>query len=151
MNLLSNPSKKQKLRPKASLQNIYLPVLYTSTVSCGFPSPAEDYIEVPLDLNEHLISKPAATFFVKAKGDSMIGAGIFDGDLLIVDRSKSAINDSIVLAVLNGEFTLKRLLKSRGRVFLKPENQQYPIVTINEEMDFQIWGVITYSFHRHLK
>ncbi len=133
------------------LQNIYLPMLFSSTVSCGFPSPAEDYIETPLDLNEYLITKPAATFFVRAKGDSMVGAGIYDGDLLIIDRSKTPIHDSVVLAVVNGEFTLKRLLKFRERVVLSPENPKYQPITITEEMDFRIWGVVAYSVHKHIK
>ncbi len=134
---------------KKNFTNVY-PILYSSQVQCGFPSPAEDYIETPLDLNEHLISKPAATFFVKAKGDSMIGAGIYEGDLVIIDRSKSALNNHVVLAVLNGEFTLKRLQKSRGQVWLHPENQKYKSIQITNEMDFQIWGVVTYTIHKHL-
>lgn len=133
---------------KKCFKNIY-PMLYVSQVPCGFPSPAEDYIETPLDLNDHLISKPAATFFVKAKGDSMIGVGIFDGDLLIIDRSKTANNDQVILAVLNGEFTLKKLVKIRNELWLYPENSKYKPIRINEEMDFQVWGVLTYSIHKH--
>lgn len=131
-------------------KNLYLP-LYASPVSCGFPSPAEDYIENPLDLNEHLITKPAATFFVRAKGDSMIGAGIFDHDLIIVDRSKTPAHDHIVLAVINGEFTLKRLIKMQNTLWLYPDNPKYLPLKINEDMDFQIWGVVSYSIHKHLK
>lgn len=151
MNAESTRHKIQNLDTIKGIKNVYLPLLYTSTVACGFPSPAEDYIETPLDLNERLITKPAATFFVKAKGDSMIGAGIFDGDLLIVDRSKTAINESIILAVLNGEFTLKRFTKYKGCIYLKPENQKFQPLQITEEMDFQVWGVITYSIHKHTK
>lgn len=133
------------------IQNIYLPLLYSSQVACGFPSPAEDYIETPLDLNEHLVSKPAATFFVKAKGDSMIGAGIFEGDLLIVDRSVNPMSGQVILAVVNGEFTLKRLFKSRGEIWLKPENPKFKPIQIIEDVEFQVWGVVTYSIHGHLK
>lgn len=143
--------KSLKTRDKKARQNVYLPMLYCSTVSCGFPSPAEDYIETPLDLNEHLISKPAATFFVRAKGDSMIGVGIYDGDLLIIDRSIRAMSGHVVLAILNGEFTLKTLSQLRGSVWLRPENQKYQPIKINEEMEFQIWGVVTYTIHKHIR
>lgn len=133
-----------------TIKSLYLP-LYSSPVSCGFPSPADDYIETPLDLNEHLITKPAATFFVRAKGDSMIGAGIFDNDLIIIDRSKTPAHDHIVLAVVNGEFTLKRLIKQHTHIWLYPDNPKYQPLKITEEMDFQIWGVVSYSIHKHLK
>lgn len=125
--------------------------LYQSSVSCGFPSPADDYLESSLDLNDYLISKPAATFFVRAKGDSMIGAGIFDQDLLVIDRSKTASSGHIILAVINGEFTLKRLIKNQQGTWLAPENPQYKSLQLTEDMDLQIWGVVTYSIHPHLR
>jgi len=120
------------------------------TVSAGFPSPAEDYTEGPLDLNAYLIRHPAATFFVRVQGDSMIKAGIHSGDLLIVDRSLEASHNNIILAVLNGEFTVKRLIKSKGRLFLAPENPEYSSLEITEESHFEAWGVVTAVIHEVL-
>ncbi|HVJ63761.1 MAG TPA: translesion error-prone DNA polymerase V autoproteolytic subunit [Bdellovibrionota bacterium] len=123
--------------------------LFLSPVSCGFPSPAQDYIESTLDLNELLISKPAATFFVRARGDSMIEAGIFDGDLLIIDRSITARHGHVVLAAVYGEFTLKRYVVQRsGAVELIPENPKYKPIPIGPATEFQIWGVATHCVHR---
>lgn len=124
------------------------PNLYQTPVSCGFPSPAEDYIESPLDLNEHLVTRPASTFFVRAKGDSMIGAGIFEGDLLIIDRSVKARPGHVVLAVLNGEFTLKRWHKDKECYYLLPENPNYKPIKITEESEFSIWGVAIHCVHK---
>ena len=140
-------SKDHKHSPKRSSKDVKLP-LYASSVSCGFPSPADDYIDSVLDLNEHLISKPAATFFVKAKGESMIGAGIHNGDLLIIDRSINARSGHIILAVLNGDFTLKRLVKSNREIWLHPENPKEKPIKISEEMEFQIWGVAIHCIHK---
>ncbi len=122
--------------------------LYASPVNAGFPSPATDYVEDKLDLNEHLVKHPAATFFVKASGDSMAGAGIFNGDILIVDRSLKPASSSIVIAVLNGDFTVKRLRMSKGKVSLLPENPRYKPVEINENSGFSVWGVVTYVIHK---
>lgn len=121
--------------------------LYLSPVRAGFPSPADDYIEKQLDLNEHLIKHPAATFLLKATGNSMINAGIFPGDLLIVDRSLEAVNNKIVVAVLNGEFTVKRLKKRQGKITLLAENPAYPPIEILEESNFEIWGVVAHVLH----
>ena len=126
--------------------NIYN--LYSSSVSAGFPSPADDFIDTKLDLNEHLIRHPSATFFVRASGDSMIGAGIHSGDILIVDRSLEAANNAIVIAALEGELTVKRFKKKNGRVFLLPENKEYKIIDITHNETFSIWGVVTYVIHR---
>jgi DNA polymerase V len=123
------------------------PPLFLHPVQAGFPSPAEDYIEKKLDLNEHLIQHPAATFFVRVEGDSMIGAGIHKGDILIVDRSLDALSGRIVIAVLNGEFTVKRLKKEGEILYLIPENPKFPTLEIKPEWDFQIWGVVTYVIH----
>lgn len=120
-------------------------MLMTATVSAGFPSPADDYIEQALDLNKFLITRPSATFMAWVRGDSMIGAGIFNKDLLIIDRSIEARNKSIVLAHINGDFTLKRLVKTGGRVFLYPENPKYKPIEVSEEMDFKVWGVLKHS------
>jgi len=120
--------------------------LYDS-VAAGFPSPAEDHMESSLDLNQHLIKHPSATFYVYARGDSMVLAGISDGDMLIVDRSLEATNDSIVVAVINGEFTVKSISKVNGHLYLMPHNTSYDPIKVTEEMDFEIWGVVTHSIH----
>ena len=122
-------------------------LIYHCPVSAGFPSPADDFVESTLDLNQHLVKHPAATFFVKADGDSMIGAGIHSGDTLIVDRSLRPEDGNVVLAVLDGEFTVKTLHHSRGRVFLMPENCRYRPIKVKEGMDFSVWGVVTNVVH----
>lgn len=129
---------------KPDAKKIFYAPLVTDSVQAGFPSPADDHIDLKLDLNEHLVSHPTATFFVRAAGDSMKNAGIEEGDLLVVDRSKEAKNDDIIVAVLLGDFTLKRLIIKEEKYFLKPENDKYEIVEISDDMDFMIWGVVTY-------
>lgn len=120
---------------------------FENPVKAGFPSPADDYTQMRLDLNEHLISHPAATFFVRVEGDSMVGAGIQPGDLLIVDRSLEAQNGKIVLAVINGEFTVKRIRKEGEMLFLEPENPKYPPIQVLPSWDFYVWGIVTYVIH----
>jgi DNA polymerase V len=122
--------------------------LYLARVAAGFPSPAEDYIDKRLDLNEHLVKHPAATFFVRVSGDSMRDAGVIDGDILIVDRAQDPKNKSIVIAAVNGELTVKRLKKTRSRLWLVPENPDFPATEITPEMQFEIWGVVTYIIHK---
>lgn len=122
--------------------------LYSSGVSAGFPSPAEDYIEQRLDLNELLIRKPAATFFVRVNGDSMIGAGINHNDILIVDRSLDPVSGKIVIAVIDGEFTVKRMIRNSSSCRLVAENPAYPPIEITEESSCEIWGVVTSSIHQ---
>ena len=122
--------------------------LFTSSVSAGFPSPADDYVEAKLDLNEFLIKHPSATFFVRAEGDSMINAGINSGDILIIDKALEASDKQIVIAVVNGELTVKRLRKIKGKVFLAAENPKFKPIEITENMDFAIWGVVTYVIHK---
>jgi DNA polymerase V len=116
----------------------------------GFPSPADDYLEERLDLNKHLIKHPAATYYARAEGDSMIGAGIYPGDILIVDKAIEAVNNKIIVAWLNNEFTVKRYyIDDRlGKVYLVPENPKYYPHEITPEMDFLIWGVVTYNIHK---
>lgn len=121
--------------------------LYATKVSAGFPSPADDYLEMKLDLNTHLIKHPASTFFVKVSGDSMTGAGIQSGDMLIVDRSIEPTNGKIVIAALNGELTVKKLSKKQGKVTLLAENNAYPSIEIKEH-DIVIWGVVTHVIHK---
>ncbi len=129
---------------KVSTQTALKLPFYNSTVSAGFPSPAEDFVEKELDLNEFMISHPAATFFVKVKGDSMMGAQISDGDILVVDRSQEPRNNSIVVAFIDGEFLVKRILKKKDNLFLIPENPKFSPIRITVEMDFKIWGVVTF-------
>ncbi len=122
--------------------------LIESQVSAGFPSPADDYMDLPIDLNEFLIKHPSATFYVRVKGNSMEGAGIRDGDLLIVDRAEEPRNKSIVLGIINGEFTVKRIMKKSGDLFLMPDHEDYTPIKIDDDMDFQVWGVVAYVIHK---
>ncbi|KTD07637.1 LexA family protein [Legionella jamestowniensis] len=122
--------------------------LYSSKVRAGFPSPADDYIESYLDLNQHLIKHPASTFFLIAAGDSMIGAGIQPGDMLIVDRSLEATHGKIVIAAIDGELTVKRLVKTANGARLLPENSAYQPIDITDSQDLVIWGVVTYVIHQ---
>jgi DNA polymerase V len=116
-------------------------------VAAGLPSPAEDYIEGKIDLNRHLIKNPADTFLVRVTGDSMINAGIHSGDVLVVDRSLEPQTERIVIAVLDGELTVKRINYDQGRIYLMPENPDYPIIAIEEGMNLQVWGVVTNVIH----
>lgn len=137
-------------------QQVWVPVdaptevsctLYQSRVAAGFPSPADDDREGQLDLNRYLIDRPAATFFVRVQGDSMLNAGIHPGDLLIVDRSREVADGTVIIAVVNGELTVKRLRRTAEQVLLCPENAQYQPLTVTEEMDFHIWGVVRHVIH----
>jgi DNA polymerase V len=122
--------------------------LFNSPVRAGFPSPADDYVERDLDLNEHLIQHPAATFYVRAQGDSMIGAGIHDNDLLMVDRAIKPSGGKIVIAVVNGEFTVKRLVLKGKKAYLEAGNPEYPNTVIDEDAGIEIWGVVTNVIHK---
>jgi DNA polymerase V len=122
--------------------------LFITKISAGFPSPAEDYIDKNLDLNEYLIQHPAATFFVRVAGSSMINAGIHSGDILIVDRSVEPADKKIVIAVINGEMTVKRIRKNAGKLYLVPENDAYKPLEITEGSEFQVWGVVTNVIHK---
>jgi DNA polymerase V len=126
----------------------HLVKFFDGGVRAGFPSPAEDYFEESIDLNQYLIKHPSATFMVKVVGDSMIDAGIFANDILIVDRSLEAKNNSIVIASINSELTVKRLIKKNSEVFLKPENKKYQPIKILDYNDNLIWGVVTSVIHK---
>jgi DNA polymerase V len=121
--------------------------LYMVAVSAGLPSVADDYVEAQIDLNQHLIRNPTATFLVRATGESMIGAGIHSGDVLVVDRSLVPSQNKIVIAVLNGELTVKRIRYESKRVYLMPENPNYPAIAVNEGMELTVWGVVTNVIH----
>ena len=123
--------------------------LLNDSVSAGFPSPADDYTEDNIDLNEHLISNPFSTFFLRVKGDSMINAGIKDKDLIIVDKSLIAKPENIVIAMIDGEFTIKRLSIKNDELYLKAENHNYPGFSFKNHIDVQIWGVVIYSIHSY--
>ena len=114
----------------------------------GFPSPADNYREQALRLDDYLIRHPAATFLIRAEDDAMIRVGIFTQDLLIVDRALPALPGKVVIAVLNWEFLLRRLATRDGKLFLAPANPQYPVIALRESMDFQIWGVVQYVIHQ---
>ncbi len=122
--------------------------LFSHSVRAGFPSPADDYVAEALDLNEHLIAHREATFFLRAKGHSMTGAGIQDGDLLVVDRSLTPANRSVVIAVVDGEFTVKRLSKRGGKIRLLAENPDFAAIDFKDGQELQIWGVVTNVIHR---
>ena len=123
--------------------------LLNDSVSAGFPSPADDYTEENIDLNEHLISNPFSTFFLRVKGDSMINAGIKDKDLIIVDKSLIAKPGNVVIAMIDGEFTIKRLSIKNDELYLKAENHNYPDFSFKNHIDVQIWGVVIYSIHSY--
>jgi DNA polymerase V len=120
-----------------------------SRISAGFPSPATDYVEEGLDLNKYLVDRPAASFLFAVQGESMTGAGIMDGDRVIVDRSRTARHNDIVVAEIDGEYTLKRLFQSGGRIELRPENPAYPIITLKDGDELRIWGVVAGVVRRY--
>ena len=122
--------------------------LYSSKVAAGFPSPADDHVEKRLNPNDYLISNDSSTFCVRVKGDSMIDAGIFENDVLVVDRSRVAQLGDIVLAILDGEFTVKILGKSKHGPRLIPANANYPVIDIGEAQFFEVWGVVTGSMRK---
>ncbi|MAN49763.1 MAG: peptidase S24 [Flavobacteriales bacterium] len=124
--------------------------MYGDSVSAGFPSPAEDYLDLDLNLHDYLVQNPSATFCVRANGDSMIDANIKSGDVMVVDRALDPTNNSIVLAVLDGEFTVKRIKKSSDELYLMPANENYQPVKVTSDIDFQIWGVVTFIIHKAL-
>lgn len=115
-----------------------------SNVLAGFPSPADDYLEQPLDLNKYLIRNPSSTFFVRVAGESMKDAGINDGDLLIVDKSVEVYDGCIAVSVIDGEFTLKRVHFDKNRIFLMPVNEKYKPIEVSPDDEFVIWGIVRY-------
>lgn len=138
-----------------TVETIYAPDLTTryklpiflGRLPAGFPSPADDYLEGKLDITKHLVKHPAATFYVRVSGDSMLGAGIHSGDLLVVDRSLEPKNGNVIVAALDGDLTVKRLYQRDGIIRLLPENQKYQPIEIQEGQSFEIWGVVTNVIH----
>lgn len=125
-------------------------VRFVGSINAGFPSPADDHKERPLDLNELVVPHPISTYFMRVSGDSMIGACIYDDDVIVVDRAITATHNKIVVAKLGEDFTLKRLqvIKGSRRIFLKPENPKYQLMEVTHRGDFEIWGVVTWVVHR---
>jgi DNA polymerase V len=121
--------------------------LYSSTVRAGLPTAADDHMETKLDLHDYVVRHPQATFFVRVQGDSMINASIHEGDILVVDRSLEAREGAIVIAVLDGELTVKRLRRHQGHVELVPENDRYPVIRVQPDQEFRLWGVVTTVVH----
>jgi DNA polymerase V len=148
--------KSRKLYPSGKIEifalddttDLRLPMIQ-SRIAAGFPSPADDYIEDRIDLNKELIKNPSSTFLARVSGNSMVNAGIGDRDLLIVDRSVQPRNDSILVCVIDGEFTIKKLRKVGEDYYLMPENDQFKPIKVSVENDFRIWGVVTYSIKTH--
>lgn len=128
-----------KTNSKESFETPFLDI----GISAGFPSPAEDFKEQRLSLDNELIKNKEATFFARVSGQSMIGAGLDDNDLLVIDRSLEPTNNKIAVCFLDGEFTVKRLRVSKEGIWLKPENPDYPIIKITEDNNFIIWGIVT--------
>ena len=123
--------------------------LFESSIEAGFPSVVGDE-KNPLNINDYLIDNKTATYFVRVKGDSMIGVGIYNEDILVVDRSKPVRSGSIIIACLNGEFTVKRLMIKNKVLFLQPENEAFKQILITKDCDFEIFGVVTYNVHKPL-
>lgn len=122
--------------------------LAMASVPAGFPSPADDYLDKKLDLNEFLIEHPAATFFVRVKGESMIQAGINSGDILIVDRALEPCQGKIIIAAIDGELTVKRIQKIGSKLYLASENPEFSPIEINPQQSLTVWGVVTYVIHK---
>ena len=122
--------------------------LVSASVEAGFPSPADDHMERGIDLNEELIRNPAATFLVRVKGESMRDAGIHAGDVLIVDKSLTPTDRKIVVAMIDGNFTVKRYRKYAGRIFLEAANENFRSIQIGEDQELTIWGAVTYIIHK---
>ena len=120
---------------------------FLPAVGAGFPSPAESFFEKRLDLSELLIPHPDFTYFTRVEGESMSGAGIHNTDILVVDRALDAVDNSIIVAVLNGGFIVKRIQFREQHILLISEHHRYPLISVSEQDDFSIWGVVTYSIH----
>ena len=113
-------------------------------ISAGFPSPADDFKEIRISLDKELVKNKDATFYARVDGDSMIGAGLEDGDLLVVDRSLNPENGKIAICLIDGDFTVKRIQKKKKKIYLVPENKKYKVIEMREENELIIWGIVTY-------
>jgi DNA polymerase V len=124
-----------------------LPLAGTA-IAAGFPSPAEEYLDLALDLNKELVKHPAATFYARVKGDSMVDAGIQDGDLLVIDKALEPKEGSIAVCFIDGEFTVKRLSVRDEGVYLMPANAEFKPIRITEDNEFLVWGIVAYVIHK---
>lgn len=146
----------KKLKTDGSIKAIYgfrnetnmVRPLIGPRIPAGFPSPAQDYLEGSIDLNQHLIQHPASTFFLRVDGYSMVGAGIHPDDILIVDRSLDATSNRIIVAIYDGELTVKRLRIEGDQYYLCPENPEFPVIQVSTDLDFLVWGVVTYVIRK---
>jgi DNA polymerase V len=145
--MAANPILRLAGHPSPHAARLARPLLLEA-VQAGFPSPADDYLDTALDLNEHLVENPAATFFMRAAGDSMEGAGVRDGDILVVDRARQPRQGSIVVASVHGELTVKRFRTRDGRALLLPENPDYAPLVLDGDEGLDIWGVVTFVIHK---
>jgi DNA polymerase V len=143
-----NPSLNPSLKPPSGPAPMVTPLF--GKITCGFPSPATEYLECSLNLHDYVVKKPAATFFMRAEGDSMQGLGIFPGDILVVDRSITPRSGHVVVASIDGAFTLKQLKLINGKPFLYPAHPQFKPIEIHNPEDLQIFGVVTFNLHAHL-
>ena len=125
-------------------ENVKMPGMAQDGIHAGFPSPATDYMTQAIDLNKELVRHPAATFYGRVVGDSMIDAGVDEGDILVIDKALEARDGDMAVCFVDGEFTLKYLHMHEGRIVLKPANPKYPEIEITEGVDFKLWGVVTY-------
>jgi DNA polymerase V len=132
------------------LVNVDFKAQLTGLVNAGFPSPAGDYIEKELNFKELFIRNESSTFFVQVAGNSMINAGIFDGDILVVDKSLEPKDNSILVCYIDGDFTVKKVKKIKGKLYLVPENPKFDLIEIKESSDFRIWGVVTFAIHKFI-
>jgi DNA polymerase V len=128
-------------------EELKLPLI-DAYISAGFPSPADDYLEAKLDLNKLLIRNPSSTFFARVRGSSMKDVGIHDGDILIIDKSLTPSHNSVLVCFIDGEFTVKKIQKKNGDMYLVPENKDFAPIKISNESDFRLWGVVTYCIHK---
>ncbi len=144
------PTVCQKPVAVATLAAVCATPMFVSRVSAGFPSPASDYMQDGLDLNEYLVQHKAASFIFEVKGDSMKLAGIIDGDKVVVDRSVEARHGKIVIAIVDGEFTIKRLYRRAGRIELRPDNPAYAPIVFQPDAQLEIWGVVVGSVRRYI-
>jgi len=127
-------------------EEIKLPLVETF-INAGFPSPADDYLEAKLDLNQLLIQNPSSTFFARVRGNSMVDAGIHDGDILIIDKSLEPKQTSVLVCFIDGEFTVKRVQKKNGDFYLMPQNKEFSPIKVDKGSDFRLWGVVTHCIH----
>ena len=145
LNMTDNETIKDQLHPEDNgVVAEELPRMAQEGIHAGFPSPANDYMTRAIDLNRELVKHPAATFYGRVVGDSMMDAGVEEGDILVIDKSLDAQDGDMAVCFVDGEFTLKHLRMHEGGISLVPANEKYPVIEVREGMDFKMWGVVTY-------